>query len=128
MGCIVTIRDIAEIVGVSHSTVSRALRDHPRISQETKEKIRRVARELNYHPNASAISLSSKRMQSIGLVIPDVRDAFYGEIIAGVDEVTYKAGYNLVLYLTHAERSRELAALEQINQRRVDGVVDGPDR
>src|SRR5690606_8054661 len=83
----------------------------------------RAAQELNYRPNLSAKGLARRRVLSVGLVLPDVSEPFYGRIVAGVDRVTYDAGFNLVLYLTHADRERELAALEQIRQGRVDGLI-----
>lgn len=118
-----TIKDIAKAIGVAHSTVSRALNGDPRISEATREKVLRAARELNYHPNLSAKGLVRRQVLSIGLVIPDVTEPFYGRIVEGVDRVTYEAGFNLVLYITHADREREIAALEQIRQGRVDGLI-----
>lgn len=120
---VTTIKDIAKAIGVAHSTVSRALNGDPRISAATREKVLRAAQELNYRPNLSAKGLARRRVLSVGLVVPDVSEPFYGRIVAGVDRVTYDAGFNLVLYLTHADRERELAALEQIRQGRVDGLI-----
>lgn len=119
----VTIKDIARELGIAHSTVSRAIHDDPRISRETKQRVLEAVARLGYRPNAAARGLVSRRMQAIGLVIPGVADMFYGRIVDGVDRAAYEAGFGLSLYLTHGERRRELDALAQVSERRVDGLI-----
>ncbi|MBE3576322.1 MAG: LacI family DNA-binding transcriptional regulator [Limnochordales bacterium] len=119
----VTIKDIARELGVAHSTVSRAIHDDPRISRETKQRVLEAVARLGYRPNAAARGLVSRRMQAVGLVIPGVADMFYGRIVDGVDRAAYEAGFGLSLYLTHGERRRELDALAQVSERRVDGLI-----
>lgn len=119
----VTIRDIAQKLEMAHSTVSRALRDDPRISPATRERVKRVAAQMGYHVNVAARALSSGRMQSIALIIPDVVDPFWAGIVKGVDAVTHERRYSLVLYITHAEREREAAALAAAAEGRYDGAI-----
>lgn len=118
-----TIKDIARALGISHSTVSRALNGDPRISAETRRRVAEAARRLGYQPNLSGRGLAQGKVFSVGLVIPDVAEPFFGRVVSGVSQVTYPAGFNLVLYLTYADRQRELAALEQIGHGRVDGMI-----
>ncbi len=119
----VTIRDIAKKLGTSHSTVSRALRNDPRISAAMRAKVQEVARELGYRANAVARGLVSRRLRSVALIIPDVVDPFYARIVQGVDVVTHKHGYSLVLYITHSDPQRELAAVEAAGEHRYDGAI-----
>lgn len=123
MAMAVTIKDIARELGVAHSTVSRAIHNDPRISPETRSRVMEAVERLGYRPNVAARGLVSRRMQAIGLVIPVVADMFFGRIVDGVDRVTYEAGFGLSLYLTHAERRRELDALAQVSEQRVDGLI-----
>src|SRR4030043_1243133 len=79
----ITIIDIAKRLGISPSTVSRALSDHPDISLETKARVRAVADELDYRPNTIAQNLQKKQSQIIGVVVPQVKHYFFAEIMAG---------------------------------------------
>ena len=87
----VSIQDIAQAAGVSHATVSRALRDSPLISTDVRENIQRLAREMGYTPNAVAQSLKGQRTNTIGLVVTSIADPFYGRLVRGVDEVARQA-------------------------------------
>ena len=103
----VTIRDIAQELGMAHSTVSRAWRDDLRISPATREKVTRVAARMGYRVNVAARALSSGPMHSLALIILDVVDLFWAGIAKGVDAVTHERHYTLVLYITHVECERE---------------------
>lgn len=119
----VSIEDIAKIAGVSHSTVSRALRNSPLISEVTRLRIQELARELNYIPNAIAQSLQMQRSNSIGLVVTSVADPFFGEVVRGVEEEAQKANLSVLLTASHNDPDRELAAIETFQHRRVDGII-----
>lgn len=119
----VTMRDIAKKLNISHTTVSRALRGDRRISQATRARVLAAAEEMGYRINVPARALASKRMCSVALVVPDVLDPFYAGIIAGVDEVTQRHGYSLLLYISHSDPQRERSALAEAAEGRYDGTI-----
>ena len=82
-----TLKDIAKLTGLSVSGVSRALKDHPDIAPETKDKVREVANALNYHPNPSAQFLHSKNSKIIAAILPEVNTFFFPEILQGISKV-----------------------------------------
>ncbi|GBD08205.1 Catabolite control protein A [Candidatus Thermoflexus japonica] len=119
----VSIKDIARRAGVSHSTVSRALRGSPLVNPRTAERIRRLAARMGYVPNAAARSLVTTRTSIIGLVITTLADPFLAEIVRGVEEVALEAGYRLFLATSNADPERELAAVRALAESRVEGVI-----
>ncbi len=119
----VSIKDIAEAAGVSHSTVSRALSDSPLVKAETKARIRRLAQEMGYTPDAIARSLVTQRTQTIGIVVTTITDPFVAEVVQGIEDTAHEHGYSVILASSAAEPERELAAVEMLRAKRVDGVV-----
>jgi DNA-binding LacI/PurR family transcriptional regulator len=119
----VSIRDIAAAAGVSHTTVSRALRDSRLISVEVREHIRLLAQEMGYTPNAVAQSLKNSRTHSIGLVVTAIADPFLSRVVRGIEEVAQEAGYSVLLSTTYNDADREVAAVETFHKRRVDGII-----
>ncbi len=119
----VTIKDIARAAGVSHSTVSRALKGDPRISQATTERIRRLAEEMGYRPSAVAQSLVTRQTRTIGLVVTFISDPFIDRIVDGIEDQAAQAGYSVFLSASHADPERELTVVETFHRRRVDGVI-----
>ena len=119
----VTIKDIAKAAGVSHPTVSRALNDHPGISVATKERIKKLAEEMGYVPNASARGLKTSRSRALGVIMRQIDDPFWSEVLDGVDSVLHPAGYSLFIASTHMERQREKDVVQAMVQRGVDGVI-----
>jgi len=122
----VTINDIARVAGVTAATVSMALNDHPRISQATKKKIRAIARELRYVPNASARSLASAKTQTIGLIISDMAEPINAATVKAILEKIRQTHYKFVLYESYEnpnwDWSKDL--YHQISrERRVDGII-----
>ena len=91
----VTIKDIARQAGVAHTTVSRALRGSPLIPPETTQRIRQIAAELGYHPSAAARSLKTSRSQVLGVVVSNLDDPFFSEILQGIESVAQESGYSL---------------------------------
>ena len=124
----VSIQDIAQAAGVSHATVSRALRDSLLISAEVREAIQRLAREMGYTPNAVAQSLKGRRSNTIGLVVTSIADPFYGRLVRGVDEVAKQAGVDVFLGVSYNNPAQELAVIESFHRRRVDGIITASSR
>ena len=123
----VTTKDIAKVVGVSHTTVSRALNDHFHTSDKMKRKVRKVAKQLGYVPNAIAKGLNQKRTQTLGLVFPySLTDPFLARVYHGIEEETLKSGYNMFICRTNDDQKREQLQLNQLQEKRVDGVIMVP--
>ncbi len=119
----VSIKDIAEEAGVSHSTVSRALQGTGRMSEETRARIIELAAEMGYTPDALARSLVRGRTHTVGVVVTTIADPFVAGIVAGIEEVAGEAGYTVLLGASHSNPEREIAVVENLRQRRVDAVI-----
>lgn len=119
----VTIKDIARAAGVSHTTVSRALKGHAAISAETTARIRKLAKEMGYTPSAVAQSLLSQRTQTIGMVVTTIADPFTVQIVEGVESVAQAAGYSVFLSSSHNNPEQEMAVVETFHRRRVDAII-----
>jgi len=119
----VTIKDIAKALGISPSTVSRALKDHPDISPKTKEKVKKLAEQLQYRPNAIALSLKHQKSFTIGLIIPEIVHHFFSSVISGVSDVAYANGYKVVITQSNESFDREVADTQALLSSRVDGVL-----
>jgi len=119
----VSIKDIAREAGVSHSTVSRALGDSPLVSAETKSRIQRLAREMGYSPDAQARSLVMGRTQTVGVVVTTLTDPFIAEIVQAIESTALDQGYSVILASSSSEPEREIAAVEMLRSKRVDGLV-----
>ena len=119
----VTIKDIAKRAGVSHSTVSRALRDDPLVAEETASRIRRLASELSYVPSAAARSLKTSRSRVLGVIVNRIADPFYSEVLDGVQEVFQTAGYSLFLGSPNHSPLGARSVLQAMAERRVEGII-----
>ncbi len=119
----VTIKDIARELGISPSTVSRALKDHPDISKDTKKAVNELADKLNYQPNIVALNLRQKKTNTIGVIIPEVVHFFFSTVISGIEDVAYSAGYNVILAQSNESYMRELAHVKALFNSRVDGML-----
>jgi DNA-binding LacI/PurR family transcriptional regulator len=118
-----TIKDIARMAGVSHSTVSRALRGYPAIAPATRSRIKQVAIELGYIPNTMARGLKTSRSHVLGVIVHRVVDPFFGEVLQGIEEVLQAEGYSLFLTASQRNPQRENAIVQAMAERRVDGVI-----
>ncbi len=119
----ITIKDIAKRAGVSHSTVSRALRDDPLVAEETASRIKRLASELSYVPSAAARSLKTSRSRVMGVIVNRITDPFYSEVLDGIQEVLQTAGYSLFLGSPNHSPLRARSVLQAMAERRVEGII-----
>jgi len=119
----ITLDEIAKRLGVSRSTVSRALRDHPRISEATRRRIKEAAREFGYIPNQVAQSLNANRTWSLGTVITHISDPFIWRVMDGVEQVAAEYGYSVFQSMARNDTLREVSIIEEFQRRRVDGII-----
>ncbi|MBT1686972.1 LacI family DNA-binding transcriptional regulator [Dawidia soli] len=119
----VTIKDIARELGISPSTVSRALKDHPDISPETKKAVNELAEKLNYQPNIVALSLRQSKTNTIGVIIPEIVHFFFSTVISGIEDVAYSAGYNVIITQSNESLQREKTDIKALFNSRVDGML-----
>ena len=120
---LVTIKDIARELKVSPSTVSRALKNHPDISVETKRAVNDLAKKLKYRPNAVALSLKQRRSNTIGIIIPEIVHYFFSSVISGIEDVAYDAGFNVIICQSNEKFEREVANTNTLFDSRVDGFL-----
>lgn len=118
-----TIVDIAKTLGISPSTVSRALADHPDVKKETKEQVKRIAEELRYSPNPIAQSLKSSRTTTIGVIVPEIKHDFFSSAISGIEEIAYHAGYTIMVCQSNESYEREVVNTNALMHHRVAGVI-----
>jgi DNA-binding LacI/PurR family transcriptional regulator len=119
----ISIKDIARAAGISHSTVSRALSDSPLVNTETKTRIRRLAQEMGYSPDAAARSLVRGHTCTVGIVVTTIADPWAAEVVEGIERAAYASGYSLILAASSDEPEREIAAVEMLRSKRVDAVI-----
>lgn len=119
----ITIKDIAKALGLSTSTVSRALRGSYEISTETKKLVLEYAEKLNYRPNPIALSLKEKRSRSIGIVVCEIANNFFSQVINGIESVAYKKGYYVIISQSHESFEREVSNTQYLASRSVDGLL-----
>jgi len=116
-------KDIARMTGVSIKTVSRAINNHPDINGETRKKILQVAEDLAYVPNSAAMHLRQKNTNTIGFVIPDMINTFFGEAGLVIDEFFSDRGYLTISACTHAAQENEIDILRRLIANRVSGII-----
>lgn len=119
----VNLKILAHELGVSVSTVSKALQDSYEISQETKEKVRSLARKLNFQPNPYASSLRRHQTRTIAVIVPEIANNFFALAINGIESVAQEKGYHVLIYLTHDSYEKEMSICEHLQSGRIDGVL-----
>ena len=119
----ISIKDIARSAKVSHSTVSRALNNSPRVKSETVERIRRIAEQSGYRGSAIARSLATRRSMTIGVVVTTIADLFAAGVVSGIETVAGDHGYSVFLANSNADPDREMRVVRTFEERRVDGII-----
>jgi DNA-binding LacI/PurR family transcriptional regulator len=123
VGSEVTLKQIAEALGVSAMTVSRALNNRDNVDEKTRKKVLEKARSMGYTPNHVAKSLVSSKTYTIGVVIPEITHAFFPEVVRGIEEVTNRSSYQLFLTNSNEQFEREKKAVDALRSKRVDGIL-----
>lgn len=118
-----TLKDIANALGLSTSTVSRALRDTYEISPKTKKRVLEYAEKINYQPNPNALSLKERRSKSIGVVVSEVANHYFSQAINGIESIAYNSGYHVIITQTHESYAREKINIQHLASRSVDGLL-----
>ena len=119
----ITIKDIAKELGISASTVSRALKDHPDISVKTKLAVNDLAKKLKYKPNEVALSLRHSKSTIIGVIIPELIHHFFSSVISGIDDLAYSNGYSVMIAQSNENYQRELKETQVMYSSRVAGLL-----
>lgn len=119
----ISLKDLANELGVSVSTVSRALNDSYEIGQEMRERVKALAEKWNYRPNPFALSLLKNTPRIIGIIVPDIVTHFYSSIISGINDVARKNGYSVIITSSYEQYEQELHCVEDLVSMRVEGVL-----
>lgn len=119
----VTLKQLAAELNLSISTVSKSLKNDPEISQATIDKVKKLAKEKKYKPNALAVSLKSSKTRSIGVIIPDILNSFFAEVLLGVEKEARANDYKIVTCISNESLSKEIEYLDMLAYNGVDGFI-----
>ncbi len=119
----ITIKTIAKELGVSTSTVSKALKDSHEISRETKDKIQAYANLYNYKPNSLALQLRTQKTRVIGVILPKIVHHFFSTVIMGIEDGANKKGYNIIVCFSNESYKKEVETLKVLSNGSVDGLI-----
>lgn len=119
----VTLKQIAKELDVSISTVSKALRNSPEISDDTKDKVQAFAKLYNYKPNNIALSLKNRKTRTIGVIIPEIVHYFFSKVIKGIENVALERGYNVIIGLSNESFDKEVINMETLANGSIDGFI-----
>ena len=119
----ITIKDIGRALNISPSTVSRALKNHPDISQTTKDAVNKYAKDFNYKPNTLALSLRMSKNNSIGVIVPEIVHYFFSSILSGIEHIANQQGFNVIICQSNENYENEIRNAESLIATRVSGVL-----
>jgi len=118
-----TLKDIAEMVGVAESTVSRAINGKPGVGEKTRQEILKIAKEYNFKPNKLAQGLAKQETHILALLLPGLSKGNYSKIIENIESLAEEAGYQIILCNTHNDLDKEKSYLNLLEEKRVDGAI-----
>ena len=119
----ITLKQIAETLGISITTVSKALKDYPDVSKKTKALVKDLAQTLNYKPNSFAVNLRTKESKTIGLIVPEIVHHFFSSVIKGIISQAEKKGYLVITLQSNESYDLERKQIELLLNKRVDGIL-----
>lgn len=118
-----TLKQIAKELGVSVSTVSKALNGSPEISEPTKQRVQEYAKLKNYKPNVIGLSLKNRKTKTIGVLIPNILNSFFAKVFSGIEKVADEKGYKVITCITNESLEKEINALEMLSNGTIDGFI-----
>jgi LacI family transcriptional regulator len=118
-----TLKQIAKELGVSISTVSKALNNSPEISEPTKQRVQEYAKLKNYKPNVIGLSLKNRRTKTIGVIIPNILNSFFAKVFSGIEKVADEKGYKVITCISNESLEKEINALEMLSNGTIDGFI-----
>ncbi|MDQ0247337.1 LacI family transcriptional regulator [Bacillus fengqiuensis] len=118
-----TISDVAKLSGLSKTTVSRVINNHSYVSKEKKELVMKAMKELNYTPNPSARRLRGNLTTTIGVIVPRIVNPFFSSLVNSIEQAAYKKGYQVLICQSNEDKAKELAFLNLLKTKQVDGVI-----
>jgi len=119
----INLKRLAKELNLSASTISRALRGSHEISQQTKDRVKALAEKLGFQPNPYASSLRQSKSKTIAVILPEIENNFFSQVMSGVEDVAQVKEYHVLIYLTHEDYTREKSILQVLRNGRVDGVM-----
>jgi LacI family transcriptional regulator len=118
-----TLKQIAKELGVSVSTVSKALNDSPEISEPTKIRVQEYAKLKNYKPNIIGLNLKNRSTKTIGVIVPNITNSFFAKVFSGIEKVADEQGYKVITCISNESLEKEIAALEMLSNGTIDGFI-----
>lgn len=123
-----TLKDLARELGISPSTVSKALNNSPEISVKTKKKVRELADLLQYYPNSFAQGLKYKRTKTLGVIVPAILSNFFSMVLDGIEEKASELGYRIIICISKEALEKEKLAIDMLIKSQVDGILISPSK
>ena len=118
-----TLKNIAQELNVSVSTVSKALNDSPEISEVTKTRIQEYAKLKNYKPNIFGLNLKNRKTKTIGVIVPNILNSFFAKVFSGIEKVAEQKGYNIITCISNESFEKEVSTLEMLSNGTIDGFI-----